>query len=1154
MSQNHPYRSSRTGYRSQDDFYEDPGSQYTGQRDVYQRPEDLPHPQSYQPSSRDQPSSRAMETHTSLRPDVLNILDSCGLEPSDLSLLAEMPEDLITVETLPHLLKKLRDSKKPGPVPPASASHFTTSAPAPAPLPAYERKRLSTSTEYRPVHSPHPAPASSRNLRETWQDHNLDQRHTSVSAHHSRQGVTSSYAVEYGHSRRKNLHHDHSASYGAEPRQGRISASSRRDIDYRQKPVVDDGEPPYFPKKDVHHTLPSKKEASDFHGRTPSVFPYACQLCNMVVLSNKDWNQHVNTAQHADSQLKLLQRYPAWDCHISSVRSGDDDHPPTRPTAHDRAKTTAHDRAKTTAHDRAKTARPQKRSSQSMEGPPKNEKRPNLKKVKEKPKIVGKVISVKYAAKSIDEEYIRRLLGQFGAIIKIIMFPSLAFVEMGSNDQAGDIEKYFTSNPLEVEGSQVVFTISEAFKFLKSSKVVCFSPLPAGEGLTSELTAIAKRFGPVKNTLFLPSRAYVEMTNAADAEAMVNHHASQPLKLKGTVIQVDYSSEYETLKDCAPEKSTKCKSPEKHTRRSHRSRSQSRSPRRKSRDRKDSKETTHSSQSQKDSKERTHSSSHHRSSSAPKEEKPKGKSQDSPPKPVPRKVSEGKASTDKEGKTSEEVKPPGALEAHNSDSDSDLEGVAVIAEDDEMEGVEILDAVDSDGIEVEEEDDEQVASRDGDQDGEQETEEAEVQEKAAGEVESEPAEEKLPSEGSNRVSRSEKSEACEESTESGALVSSSSKEEHKAQRTAEGSEKGETHSQSEKEVIEVTSGGDQENEELNESTAQDVEDTAGNKEEAPQDMEDGSAEMEQVADEEEEFDFPESLENLITLDEIDDEDSSDEQDAKKSQSSVLDQRVICLRNLPQAYYTDEEFWKIGKRYGKVARYFLIRNRCEGFIEMENGDDAKKAVSDLTRRKFIFHNYALEVALSWKYKKLVNAWVPEPEKKDKHQCSKSSESRERSRSRSSSKSKSQSKQSPTESKDKKSDQNKKLREDSEASAEKPSETSKNQEKSSPNKDSSQKAGEESQSPVREESVSTDKAATNKETTVAQPIKAKQDEDDGLSQYQPNNPVGQEFVRPVVGYFCNLCNIIYATEEEAKNEHCSSLPHFQKFKEHLEKTKT
>lgn len=40
----------------------------------------------------------------------------------------------------------------------------------------------------------------------------------------------------------------------------------------------------------------------------------------------------------------------------------------------------------------------------------------------------------------------------------------------------------------------------------QSSRVVSFAPLPTGEGITSELMAIAKRFGPVKSSLFLPCR------------------------------------------------------------------------------------------------------------------------------------------------------------------------------------------------------------------------------------------------------------------------------------------------------------------------------------------------------------------------------------------------------------------------------------------------------------------------------------------------------------------------------------------------------------------------------------------------------------------------------------------------------------------------
>ncbi len=33
--------------------------------------------------------------------------------------------------------------------------------------------------------------------------------------------------------------------------------------------------------------VPTRKEASDFHGKTPPVFPYACVLCDITVLSNK---------------------------------------------------------------------------------------------------------------------------------------------------------------------------------------------------------------------------------------------------------------------------------------------------------------------------------------------------------------------------------------------------------------------------------------------------------------------------------------------------------------------------------------------------------------------------------------------------------------------------------------------------------------------------------------------------------------------------------------------------------------------------------------------------------------------------------------------------------------------------------------------------
>uniref|UniRef100_A0A1A8HKE0 Matrin 3-like 1.1 n=1 Tax=Nothobranchius korthausae TaxID=1143690 RepID=A0A1A8HKE0_9TELE len=48
-------------------------------------------------------------------------------------------------------------------------------------------------------------------------------------------------------------------------------------------------------------------------------------------------------------------------------------------------------------------------------------------------------------------------------------------------------------------------------------------------------------------------------------------------------------------------------------------------------------------------------------------------------------------------------------------------------------------------------------------------------------------------------------------------------------------------------------------------------------------------------------------------------------------------------------------------------------------------------------------------------------------------------------------------------------------------------------------------------------------------------------------KPATPVGAEFVRPVVGYFCNLCQLIFSDEDEAKLLHCSTPEHYRKYQE-------
>ena len=56
---------------------------------------------------------------------------------------------------------------------------------------------------------------------------------------------------------------------------------------------------------------------------------------------------------------------------------------------------------------------------------------------------------------------------------------------------------------------------------------------------------------------------------------------------------------------------------------------------------------------------------------------------------------------------------------------------------------------------------------------------------------------------------------------------------------------------------------------------------------------------------------------------------------------------------------------------------------------------------------------------------------------------------------------------------------------------------------------------------------------------------------IGPYQPNVPVGIDYVIPKTGFYCKLCSLFYTNEAVAKNTHCSSLPHYQKLKKFLNK---
>ncbi|XP_055783742.1 matrin-3-like isoform X2 [Salvelinus fontinalis] len=1353
---------------------------------------------------------------------ILTLLSSCGLEPKDLSLLAEMPEELITVENLPRLLleiRKKRATQQPPYLamisyPPAATSRPPTATPPPGR--AWEQGDQSRSQPLDYPLDPHHALPPSQLLpteqAEPWQ---LDRHGNPMQYTRSRLEPVPVRVVDYHYGKETPRSYQtprstYSTAQGGSSNSWKPPNSSQPAVDYRYppppatnyRPRPDQDVPVVTIKMATSGNTPTKKAALDFHGEIPQTFPYSCCLCDITVLSEKFWFTHINGTQHADGQLTLLQMYPEWDCQMQTARSGDDH--TDRPRVEE------------------KTGGPSHRSINYLGKPSSSCSRKNVDTKTKVTKGSGKVVCAKFTARCLNEDGLKDLIKPFGEVVKVIMFPALAFVELESTDQAADIVTYYLSNPVMVKGGQVTFSVSSTFNFLQSSRVLSFSPVPPGKESAAwkrELLAVAEGFGPVAHSLFLPTQAFVEMTNALDAQKLVGHHTSKHLKIDEIHIKVAFSSEYDTLRTMSERKSSDRKSPDRSRKSEDRSkRKRTPSPRRRSlsprrdsptsskrrrsrerdsdrhkervksnsggksrpksprkqsssrpsrsprRPRSPSKQSSsRSSRSprrprspSKQSSSRSSRSprrprspskqSSSRSSRSPRRPRSPSKqsssrSSRSPRRPrSPSKQSSSQSSRSphshsKERVSSEKVSPiststrsqppiknkatsqsstvmekskkavdtidqskqetetqdsqeDGAMEA--CEMDSDIEGMAVYGEDGEENS-----DMGEEG-EVEEEEEPQESAEDLIQEFK---ELCEPRQKAtSGTVDDAPTEE-LSATGSEQgkelsvtgseqrkelsVTGSEQGkELSATGSEQGKELSATGSEQGKElsvtgseqgkELSATGSEQGKelsaTGSEQGKELSatgseqgkELSATGSEQGKELSATGSEQGKELSatGSEQGKEIDVEDQKGDTSYIDDEP---DFPEDLENLITLDELEEDSSGDNQDNQstdeiksrsKSKPSGRDQtpgRVIYVKNLPRSFYTDSDFLKIVKGFGRVHRYLLLRNGEEGFIEMERSSDATKALRELRYNGCKLYGQKLIILRSQKYKRLTTGWKPESDSKsDRKKDHLSTRSRSRIRSgRTSSHSKSVAKDDKTTEKDgkttekddkttekddkttekddKTTEKDDKTTEKGEETTEKGEETMEKGEETMEKDEETMEKGEETmekgeetmekneetmeknEETMEKDEETMEKDEETKEKTLRQvrskpaqhcdkedigasegnidkssngenqkdaPVSAAEKEklacsnednaetkmEDNVetgpdsmktgmeSSFQANNPVGREFIKPVMGYFCDLCQVIYVNEDEAKNQHCSSLCHYLKVMEH------
>ncbi|MED6275604.1 hypothetical protein CHARACLAT_028187 [Characodon lateralis] len=692
MSHNYPYRQPA----SDSDLRPDPRRYGAGaDRDFYRQPQE-----SFSSSSR---SSAALQSVHGSQDGVLSLLSSCGLEPEDLSVLAKLPEDILTVESLPQILKHIKGKKgSVQPFPPRSSEdvEFTGKVGTIKPLPTRApTSPPSSSASFKPLSSGH-WPSTSTASRDWEQLRRQPVQYPLHLISSSSAPPESQLDRWVGHkttgsvrsppsSSRRAVDHDHRPrppSYGKEgssfstpgsvdrARPSRLSTAGS--ADYRSVPPrLDedrrDSRSSYSSRGPAPSPMPSKKQALDFHGTSPAVFPYSCSLCDITVLSEKAWIQHINTTGHADGQLNLLQQFPRWDCRLGRV--GRDDN--------------QSDQWK----DGPRPAPPTPRPNQNRD--------PQTSKKQQKASDKGKVVCAKFPPQSVDEVRLRKLIEPFGKVGKILMFPSLAFVEMGSCDQAKDVVKFYSSSDKAARKEKIEFSISNAFSFLQSSQVVSFTPAPTGEDGRSDLISIAKRFGEPLYTLFLPSKAFVEMKLSAEAQKLVDYYSSNLLRINTDTIQVSFSSEYRTLMRVPSAQKYEDEPAEtKESNRDQRTGSRERSRERRRERSTDRKRRETRTRSRSRDKSRMKSSQENRSKSREHfgTRSPRQSQSEEPENSEPRSAEEPQkdqgVSTNTEAPAEEEEEPMGG-EDRSAAEDSDLEGMEVIAEDGEnVEGEDDLES------------------------------------------------------------------------------------------------------------------------------------------------------------------------------------------------------------------------------------------------------------------------------------------------------------------------------------------------------------------------------------------------------------------------------------------------------------------------------
>ncbi|XP_041750227.1 matrin-3 isoform X1 [Coregonus clupeaformis] len=404
----------------------------------------------------------------------MNLYATLGLSPEDVDALAQIPENEISVETLPYLIMQLK-AKRAKQEGQGEAS------------PKRDSQQEDTDDGDRSKQDSPPAvPPQSNSHCDT------DYRRVEI---HSRPERTEA---------RRNSRHTRSS-------RGKISDSQQK--------------------------FPFSYQVDDFHGVVPKIYPHTCSLCFCMLNSSKTWKDHLNGLRHVEGCRELLRLYPDWKIRdtgremSNSIPSRDAISPPRkmpRPAMpYKRQHGSDRVRGEVWSAPERHHLKPKAGTKVVVTKFPLGS--VGVEDLMTLAKPFGTVVKhLVFPCKGFLE------FGSHKEAVNMVNH----FSEKQAFVKGNKLILYLSPMVCSIHPPRLDEPPEKRQTKQVTNTVVCFSRLPPGKEREPEILDLAKMFGDVRHSTFSGDQALIEMVDWKDADIMVKYYHSNPLKINGKSVKV----------------------------------------------------------------------------------------------------------------------------------------------------------------------------------------------------------------------------------------------------------------------------------------------------------------------------------------------------------------------------------------------------------------------------------------------------------------------------------------------------------------------------------------------------------------------------------------------------------------------------------------